>query len=164
VVSFTHRPLYARGRSPRYTLDRRLGGPHSRSGRRGEEKIIHPTGIRTLTLNLSDKFPKLRILAMCKSAFTNNIPYEAHNYVQLLCFWTLSNFFLNLKQEMFRKLDSVSVFRLNLHSLAQSIEQVPISGYQHQHKIGYINQEQHKSSARVKTNIKITKKIHTQEA
>jgi hypothetical protein len=29
---------------PRYPLDRRLGGPQSRSGRRGEEKILDPTG------------------------------------------------------------------------------------------------------------------------
>jgi hypothetical protein len=41
VVSFTPRPLYSRGRS---LLDRRLGGPQSRPGRRGEEKILGPTG------------------------------------------------------------------------------------------------------------------------
>jgi hypothetical protein len=35
VVSFTPRPLY-----PRHPLDRRLGGPQSRSGRGGEEKKI----------------------------------------------------------------------------------------------------------------------------
>jgi hypothetical protein len=28
-------------------LDRRLGGPQSRYGRRGEEKILDPTGTRT---------------------------------------------------------------------------------------------------------------------
>jgi hypothetical protein len=32
VVSFTPLPLYTRGKSPRYPLDRRLGGPESRSG------------------------------------------------------------------------------------------------------------------------------------
>jgi hypothetical protein len=31
---------------PLYPLDRRLGGPQSRSGRFGEEKILHPTGTR----------------------------------------------------------------------------------------------------------------------
>jgi hypothetical protein len=31
-VSFTPRPLYAQGKSPWYLLDRRLGGPQSRSG------------------------------------------------------------------------------------------------------------------------------------
>jgi hypothetical protein len=49
VISFTLRPLYPREKSPPYPLDRRLGGPHSRSGRRGEEKILDPTGTRTLT-------------------------------------------------------------------------------------------------------------------
>jgi hypothetical protein len=40
--------------------------------------------------------------------------------------------------------DSVSVFRGNLLSRAQSIELVPISGHLHQHKTGYIKQAQHK--------------------
>jgi hypothetical protein len=40
VISLTPRPLYPRGKSPPYALDRRLGGPQSRSGRRGEEKIL----------------------------------------------------------------------------------------------------------------------------
>jgi hypothetical protein len=39
VVSFTPLPFY-----PRYSLDRRLGEPQSRSGRFGEEKILDPTG------------------------------------------------------------------------------------------------------------------------
>jgi hypothetical protein len=62
LVSFTLLPLY-----PRYPLDRRLGGPQSLSGRRGEEKDLavmgiepgqynpslyrlsyHPTGIQTV--------------------------------------------------------------------------------------------------------------------
>jgi hypothetical protein len=37
VVNFTPLPLYPRGKSPRYPLDRRLGGPQSQSGRLGEE-------------------------------------------------------------------------------------------------------------------------------
>jgi hypothetical protein len=45
VVSFTPRPFYLRGNSLRYTLDRRLGGPQSQSGWRGEEKILDHTGI-----------------------------------------------------------------------------------------------------------------------
>jgi hypothetical protein len=36
VVSFTHRPLYPREKSYQCPLDRRLGGPQSRSGRRWE--------------------------------------------------------------------------------------------------------------------------------
>jgi len=42
VVSFTPRPLYSRGKNTRYALDRTLGGPHSRSGRDGEEKNSQP--------------------------------------------------------------------------------------------------------------------------
>jgi hypothetical protein len=38
VVRFTPRPLYPLGKSPRYPLDRRLGGRQSWSGRGGEEK------------------------------------------------------------------------------------------------------------------------------
>jgi hypothetical protein len=34
------------GKEPRYPLDRRLGGPQSRSGRHVEEKIVDPTGTR----------------------------------------------------------------------------------------------------------------------
>jgi hypothetical protein len=49
VVSFTPLPLYPRGMSPWYPLGRRLGGPQSRSGRRGGENILDPTGTRTLT-------------------------------------------------------------------------------------------------------------------
>jgi hypothetical protein len=40
---FTPRPLYPQGESPWYPLDRRLGGPQSRSGRGGEEKNSQPT-------------------------------------------------------------------------------------------------------------------------
>jgi hypothetical protein len=42
VVSFTPRPLYPQGKSPWYSLDRRLGGPQSRSGRGGEDKNSQP--------------------------------------------------------------------------------------------------------------------------
>jgi hypothetical protein len=66
----------------------------------------------------------------------------------------------SLKHAMFRRLNSVSVFRWNLLSYAQSIELVPIYAYQHQHKIRYTNQAQQKPSARVKTKVK---KVHTHE-
>jgi hypothetical protein len=42
VVSFTPRPLFLQGKSPWYPLDRRLGGPQSRSGCGGEEKNSQP--------------------------------------------------------------------------------------------------------------------------
>jgi hypothetical protein len=37
------------GKRPLYPLDRRLGGPQSRSGRREEETILYLTGTRTPT-------------------------------------------------------------------------------------------------------------------
>jgi hypothetical protein len=47
VVSFTPLPLYPRGNSPWYLLDRRLGGLQRRSGQYEELKILDPTGNRT---------------------------------------------------------------------------------------------------------------------
>jgi hypothetical protein len=49
MVSFTLRPLYSRGNTPKYPLDRKLGGPQSQPGRSGEEKILDPTRTRTPT-------------------------------------------------------------------------------------------------------------------
>jgi hypothetical protein len=40
LVSFTPRPLYPRGKSPRYPLDMRFGEPQSQSGRSGEENNL----------------------------------------------------------------------------------------------------------------------------
>jgi hypothetical protein len=45
AVSFTPQPLYPRGKSPRYPLDRRLGGPQSRSGHSGKETNLTLPGI-----------------------------------------------------------------------------------------------------------------------
>jgi hypothetical protein len=44
VVSFTPRPVYPRGKSPRYPLDRRLSGSQSRSGHCREEETPFPCG------------------------------------------------------------------------------------------------------------------------
>jgi hypothetical protein len=44
MVGSTPLPLYPSGKSHRYLFDRRLGWPQSRSGRRGKEKILDPTG------------------------------------------------------------------------------------------------------------------------
>jgi hypothetical protein len=43
VVSFTPRPLYLQGKSPQYPLDRKLGGPQSRSWHGVEEKNSQPS-------------------------------------------------------------------------------------------------------------------------
>jgi hypothetical protein len=43
VISQLHaQATLPQGKSPRYPLDRRLGGPQSRSGRGGEEKNSQP--------------------------------------------------------------------------------------------------------------------------
>jgi hypothetical protein len=42
VLSFTPRSFYPQGRRPWYPLDRRLGGPQSRSGRGGKEENSQP--------------------------------------------------------------------------------------------------------------------------
>jgi hypothetical protein len=61
VASFTPRPLYPQGNSPPFPLDRRLGGPQSRSGRGGQEKSSHsPPGIEPLN---SDR-PACRLVAI----------------------------------------------------------------------------------------------------
>jgi hypothetical protein len=44
VVGFTPRPLYSQGKNPWYPLDRRLGGPQSRSGRGDEKNSQLPPG------------------------------------------------------------------------------------------------------------------------
>jgi hypothetical protein len=41
VVRFTIRPLYPQGKTPRYPLDTRLGGPQSLSGRSVEDTNFH---------------------------------------------------------------------------------------------------------------------------
>jgi hypothetical protein len=50
VVSFMPRPLYPRGRSPRYQLDRRLGGLQSRFGPCAREKNLATAGNKTPTV------------------------------------------------------------------------------------------------------------------
>jgi hypothetical protein len=47
VISFTPLPLYPWGKNLLYTLNRRLGGPQSRSWRYGEVRILDPTETRT---------------------------------------------------------------------------------------------------------------------
>jgi hypothetical protein len=57
VVSFTLRPLYSWGKSPWYPLGRKLGGPQNRSGLRGEEEVLEPSGTRTSTSRSSSPQP-----------------------------------------------------------------------------------------------------------
>jgi hypothetical protein len=43
VVSLTPLPLYPHGKSARYPLERRLGGPQGRSGTRAAQPVAIPT-------------------------------------------------------------------------------------------------------------------------
>jgi hypothetical protein len=49
VVSLKPRSLYPQRKSPRYPLDRKLGGPQSRAEQRGEEKILDLTAASRYT-------------------------------------------------------------------------------------------------------------------
>jgi hypothetical protein len=81
-VKFTPRPLYPQGKSPRYPLDRRLGGPQSQSGWFREEKILHPTGTRTPTPPLglreveAPTFSDIRLIDGSKLASPTRRPFE----------------------------------------------------------------------------------------
>jgi hypothetical protein len=66
VVSFTPRPLYPQGKSPWYTLDRRLGGPESRSGRGGEEKNFQPLRLVKVRLKIPSWILRARSLRSVK--------------------------------------------------------------------------------------------------
>jgi hypothetical protein len=57
VISFRPLPHYSQGKSPQCPFCRRLGGPQSRCGRLGEEKILDPTGTRTPTSRSSSPLP-----------------------------------------------------------------------------------------------------------
>jgi hypothetical protein len=72
VVSFTPGPLYPQGKSPRYSLDRRLGEPQSRCERRGEEKILDPTRTRTPTPRSSSPQPVAIPTALSREAICSS--------------------------------------------------------------------------------------------
>jgi hypothetical protein len=63
------------GKCPRYPLDSRLGGPQSRSGRCGEEKILDPTGTRTPTPRSFSRYP-VAILTTLSRSWVDNIKID----------------------------------------------------------------------------------------
>jgi len=76
------RPLYPLGKSPWYPLNRRLGGPQSRSGRGGEEKNSQPPpAIEILYPDRSAPSPELYRLHRDK--FTSTIFSQALGSHQL---------------------------------------------------------------------------------
>jgi hypothetical protein len=86
--------------------------------------------------------------------------FDDGTLIQLLSLGHYPTSCFYLKHTTFRRADSISAFRWNLLSWAQSIELIPISGHQHQHKAEYINQTQHNLSTEVKTNIT---ELHTHD-
>jgi hypothetical protein len=56
VDSFTPQPIQPRGNLPRYPSDRKLGAPHSRSGRYGEKKNVAFVGNRTSAIQSLDRY------------------------------------------------------------------------------------------------------------
>jgi hypothetical protein len=76
-MSATHSGHYTpRGKSRRYPLERRLGGPQSRSEWFGEENIFDPTGTWTPTpqQNLSYSYLfTIRVIQPYRSTFRNLI-------------------------------------------------------------------------------------------
>jgi hypothetical protein len=98
VVSFTSRPHYRQGKSPRYPLDRRLGGPQSQSRWHGEVKILATTWIRTPTPWSSSPQPvaiptDLSWLSLVYEEETKILNFSSHNIavfnISIQSIWTL---------------------------------------------------------------------------
>jgi hypothetical protein len=106
VVIFTHRPLYPRGKMPRYPLSRRLRAWQSRSGRRGEEKILDrtetrnsdPSAVQPVASRYTDcaiptprwKYMYIELTTGILTMWYINqeVPSDNHHYRGLSC-WTL---------------------------------------------------------------------------
>jgi hypothetical protein len=90
VVSFTSLPLYPRGKSPWYTLYRRLGGPQSQSGSYGEEKHFLPTprpsSLAAIPTELLRLTKKKRIWALL---WMYSVPIPDKNRISWGALWLL---------------------------------------------------------------------------
>jgi hypothetical protein len=86
VARFTPRSLYPRGKSPRYPLDRRPGGLHSRSGRGSEEKHLCPYRESNLRHHYNDWLTRLIIQNL--SLLTEF--YVSEEKVKLTFYWDSS--------------------------------------------------------------------------
>jgi len=82
VVSLKLRPLYPQGKRPLYTLDRRLGGPQSRSERNGEEKKSQLlTGIKPHPVSCSLYWLSVKLQRVVRK---ENILSDAHILCEVL--------------------------------------------------------------------------------
>jgi hypothetical protein len=87
VVSFTPRPLYPQGKSPCYPLDRRLGGPQSRSGRR--ESNPRTPIIQAVAQRYTDwAIPALSRLRKRTIGFLTSVVSSSWRYLGEACKWT----------------------------------------------------------------------------
>jgi hypothetical protein len=79
TVSFTLRLFYIQVKFPRYTLDRRLGGLQSRSGRGNENnswphrswnpgRPAHSHSDRAIPASVKDAYPEEKVFGLCKSS------------------------------------------------------------------------------------------------
>jgi hypothetical protein len=87
VVSFTLLLLYHRGKSPRYPLDRRLGGSQSRSGWRGEKKFLSLPKLKLRPLGHPARSQSLWRLRY--PGFSLHFAYYAK--LPMMVFWTSLN-------------------------------------------------------------------------
>jgi hypothetical protein len=92
MVSLTPRPLYPRGKSPRYPLDRRQDGLQSWLWRRGEEKILHPTGTRNPTPRSSSPKPVTIWTALSRLLWNVTILERNYEVKFLNYYWILYTF------------------------------------------------------------------------
>jgi hypothetical protein len=85
VVNFTPLLLYPKLKSPRYSLDRRLGGLQSRLGRCGEEENLALPGIEPVEekylMSLPDVEPQFLRLPVC-SLFIVSTMLRRYNWKQ----------------------------------------------------------------------------------
>jgi hypothetical protein len=104
VVSFMLLPFYPQRESPWYPLDRRLGGPHIRSGRGGEDKNSQPLPglelpiIQSVAQRCTTEISRLLYVILndddmepgylSGTALNNNILYETCLQFQAVkCYW-----------------------------------------------------------------------------
>jgi hypothetical protein len=131
--SFTARPIYPQGKSSWYPLDRRLGGPRSRSGSGGEEKNSQPPPgfgprssnrpVRRQSLyrlsipTLSFLICALFFLLLCDSKFTSFKDFET----KMLIFSST----YNCKQIFFGDVEQIRLWMTSEHLAAVLCTQTP---------------------------------------
>jgi hypothetical protein len=81
VASFTPLSLYPRRKRPRYPLDRMLGGPQSRCGQRGEEKILDSSVVQPVASYYTDyvrSYYAIKSVTITRTVKDSNTFYKMH--------------------------------------------------------------------------------------